>query len=94
MMPVEVEPGSCYLAAATPIRGDARAMRLTARVGAASSWDEAAGAPHSVAVGFCAGTQQIVQLGVHLRGPTAWWLLAVWRLGGAVAGAPSIGGRP
>src|SRR5262249_36227504 len=54
-VPVELTPGQCYLAAAALIRGDARAIRLSTRVGDRAHHDDVTDRPESAALAFCAG---------------------------------------
>lgn len=82
-VPIEVEPGRCYLAAMALIRGDARAMRLSARVGDRAPHDDVIDKPESASIAFCAEVETSVLLDVDARGNSAWWALAVWPMGSA-----------
>ena len=81
-MGVEIEPGRCYLAALGVVRGEARFIRLSARLGDRVARDEAQGRD-GVALAFCAEDEATATLEVDARGNGAWWALEVWPLGGA-----------
>jgi hypothetical protein len=81
ILPVDVEPGRCYVAALALMRGEASAGRLTARVGGRSHYDDATDAVRSAAVSFCAQDEELAQLQVELRARAAWWLLTLWAVG-------------
>jgi hypothetical protein len=82
IVPVAVEPGSCYLAAVALRRGQASATRLSASLGDRTVVDQATAWPHAAAVSFCAGDAAEVPLVVELRSTLAWWQLDLWRLAG------------
>jgi hypothetical protein len=82
LLPVRIEPGACYLAAAAPDRGRVTAARLTAEVGSRSVRDQSTKAPHGVAVSFCAGRAQQAQLQLDVRAGFTWWTLLLWRVAG------------
>ncbi len=82
-VPIPVEPGRCYLAAVALIRGDARAIRMTATLGARTPHDEALERPEGAAIAFCAGTERSAMIDVDVRGNAPWWVLSVWSMGRA-----------
>ncbi|MFO0762397.1 MAG: hypothetical protein U0359_38515 [Byssovorax sp.] len=79
-VPVEVEPGRCYLAAVALIRGEAKVIRFSAHVGDRTSRD-ALERPEGAAVAFCAEAERSALFEVDLRGGAPWWVLALWPLG-------------
>lgn len=81
-MGVEVEPGRCYLAALGVVRGEARFVRLSARLGDHVARDEAQGRD-GVALAFCAEDEATATIDVDARGNGVWWALEVWSLGSA-----------
>jgi len=82
-VPVELEPGSCYLAAMAQVGGTAaRASRLAATVGGVTVRDDVNEAPHAAAVSFCAGSHRRARLQADLRARGGWWHLALWRAAG------------
>lgn len=83
-VPVAVEPSSCYLAALALTRGTASGLRLTTVVGASRRHDDATGGQPAAAVSFCTGARdRLATLQMDVRSDTAWWGLALWRVGGA-----------
>lgn len=82
-VPLPVEPGRCYLAAVALIRGEARAIRLSATLGDRTPHDEALERPEGAAIAFCAGTARAAVIDVDVRGNAPWWALSVWSMGGA-----------
>ena len=82
-VPVELVPGTCYLASVALIRGDVRGLRLTARVGDRAPHDEVVEHAESASVAFCADEAGSALLDVETRGNAPWWALAVWAMGPA-----------
>lgn len=82
-VPIAVEPRRCYLAAMAIVRGEARSVRLGARLGDSGPRDESTGSdrPEGAAIAFCTTIERSVVLDVEARGTTPWWVLAVWPLG-------------
>ena len=80
-IPVEIEPGACYLAAVAMIRGESRGVRLAAEVGDRAAHDEVSDRPDSAAVAFCSESERHALLDVATRGNSLWWALSVWHLG-------------
>jgi len=80
-VPIEVEPGHCYLAALGVIRGEPRALRLLARIGDETPHDDVVERPEGAAVAFCADTEDRALVAVDARGNSPWWALAVWEMG-------------
>ncbi|MBI4704760.1 MAG: hypothetical protein HY744_26960 [Deltaproteobacteria bacterium] len=78
LVPVDVEPGACYLAALGLSRGEARAMRLAARVAGRSYHDETTEPPFGAALSFCAGSARLALLSAEVRAAGAWWTLVLW----------------
>jgi hypothetical protein len=78
---VPTEPGRCYLAALGVVRGEARALRLAARLGERFPHDEVSDRPEGAAIAFCSETTDAVALDVEARGSTPWWTLVVWPAG-------------
>jgi hypothetical protein len=82
ILPVELEPGRCYLAAAAPLQGSVKLLALTAST---------AGVPASLAhvddtevgavVTFCAGTAPRGRLEVEVHGASPIWIAGLWALG-------------
>lgn len=77
LVPVALEPGRCYFAAASVLRGDARVLRLGVEIGDRALRDDGPRSD-SVGVAFCAEAEERAALRVAARGASAWWALAVW----------------
>lgn len=83
VLPVQIEPNACYLSAFSLARGVANAGRLTAIVGHQVLYDDASDLTRSSAVTFCAGPHDThARLLVDVRSRDAWWVTALWRIGG------------
>ncbi len=79
-MSLPVEPGSCYIAAATLLRGSSRGMRLLARAEARATFEEVPPAESSASVMFCSDTSSHAELTLDVPGASIGWVLAVWQL--------------
>ncbi len=82
VVPIRLEPGACYLAALAPVNPPVKAVRLGARIGLRFIYDDATESPFSAAVSFCSESSRHGQLQVNFGSRSAWWVLAVWHLGG------------
>lgn len=87
-IPIAVTPGACYVAAASMVRGDARAMRLSAKVGPRSIRDDVIERPEGAAIAFCAGADRRAVVNVEVRGNTPWWAFALFHAGATGMVAP------
>jgi hypothetical protein len=82
-IPLEVEPGHCYLAALALVRGEAHALRLTGILGDRALRDDAVDHAESASVTFCAEHETVARLDADVRATSAFWALAVWPMGAA-----------
>jgi hypothetical protein len=80
LMAVEVEPGGCYLFGAAVSRGEARALSVSARVGALQSTD-VSGEREGAMVAFCASHFRVAQLQVEAIGRNSGWMAALFKTG-------------
>ena len=80
-IPIEVQPGRCYLAALAMARGDARMLRLSVAMGDHTARDDNAKQPEAVSASFCADEETTARLDVDARGGSVFWALAVWPMG-------------
>ena len=87
LVPVEIEPGGCYVAVAAVTQGHARGVGLRALVGARQSSDERGINDEAGAVAFCAREQSRAKLEVEARGTALSWGLALFRIDGGIWGA-------
>lgn len=77
-VPVPVEPGRCYFAAAALVRGERRALRLFAEIGDRAARDDAGERSEGAGVAFCSDVEESAVLRVAARGSAPVWVLAVW----------------
>jgi hypothetical protein len=79
LLPIEVEPGACYLAALAAIRGEPAGMAIAVQAGNHRSEDNPGPGGTGTAVAFCAGREQRASIDVEARGVGLVWLLGVWQ---------------
>ncbi len=85
-VPVELDPGSCYLAVAAATRGDLRYMTLAAHVDGRTALDSNAGWIDGTVVAFCAEKEPRAALEVDARGLAVGWVLSLWKVGSVTLG--------
>jgi hypothetical protein len=85
-MPVEVEPGACYLALVVELRGIAQTLSLAARAGAREAQSRAPLDAPGTALSFCAGSASRALIEVEARGFSLVWMSALWQTGRARLG--------
>ncbi|AUX45542.1 hypothetical protein SOCE26_070360 [Sorangium cellulosum] len=78
LVPVQVEPGRCYFAAAAAARGELRGLRLTAEIGDRAARDDAGERGEGAGVAFCSEIEESAAVRVSARGSAPVWVLAVW----------------
>ncbi|WP_437605940.1 hypothetical protein WMF20_33395 [Sorangium sp. So ce834] len=78
LVPVEVEPGRCYFAAAALARGEMRALRISVELGDRAARDDAGEGGEGAGVAFCSEIEESAALRVSARGGSPVWVLAVW----------------
>ncbi|XYH94268.1 hypothetical protein ACMHYB_41500 [Sorangium sp. So ce1128] len=78
LVPVQVEPGRCYFAAAALVRGELRALRLSVELGDHAGRDDAGDSSEGAGVAFCSELEESAALRVGARGSSPVWVLAVW----------------
>jgi hypothetical protein len=79
-MSLPVEPGRCYVAAVTLLRGSSRGMRLIASASARAAFEEVPPTEDGASVVFCANRSR-ADLTLDLPGASVGWLLSVWTSG-------------
>lgn len=77
-VPLWLDPGRCYLGAVGVVRGDARGLRLSARVDDRTLRDDGGDRSEGVALPLCPDRDGRVMLQVDARARSAWWVLQVW----------------
>lgn len=85
-IPVEVEPGACYVAAVGVTRGEARVLTLSVRAAERTRFDSNGGLLDGTAVAFCATDTTQATLEVEARGGSVAWVLSTWRVGAVALG--------
>lgn len=83
-VPLEIEPGACYVAVAALERGHARGLGVRVSVGARESVDERGTNDDASVVAFCAGELDRARVEVEARGSGVSWGLAVFRVASRV----------
>ncbi len=81
LLPVEVEPGACYLVAVAAIRGEPAGIAIAAEAGNQRSEDNPGPGGTGTAIAFCAGQEQHALIDVEARGVGMVWLLGMWQTG-------------
>jgi hypothetical protein len=80
-MPVEVEPGACYLAVVIELRGTAQTLALAAQSGPYEAQSRAPLDAPGTALSFCAGASPRALIEVEARGVSLVWMTALWQTG-------------
>jgi hypothetical protein len=81
VLPIELEPGRCYLAAVALLQGSIKLLALNASSGGAASVAHVDSTDTAAAVTFCAGTVQRGRLDVEAHGASPIWIAGLWPLG-------------
>jgi hypothetical protein len=79
-VPVDVEPGACYVGVVALEHGHTRGLGLRAMIGARYAADERGTTDDAALVSFCAHDRERAHLEVDARGAGVAWALAVFRL--------------
>jgi hypothetical protein len=88
-VPLSIEPGACYVAVATLVKEQARAIGLRVHIGATDAGDDRGIDDDGAAVAFCAGDATHATALVEARGtPLLGWGMALYRLQSGMWGAP------
>jgi hypothetical protein len=80
-LPVEVEPGACYLAGVTAVRGEPLGIALAVSSGLHRGQNHAGSEARGTALAFCAGGEERALIEVEARGSGIIWILALWETG-------------
>jgi hypothetical protein len=81
VLPVELEPGRCYLAAVALLQGSIKLLALNASAGGAASLAHVDSTDTAAVVTFCAGTVQRGRLDVEVHGASPIWIAGLWPVG-------------
>jgi hypothetical protein len=79
-VPLDVEPGGCYVAVVAIDHGHTRGVGLRVVVGARTASDDRGSGDESALVSFCAGDQSHARAEVEARGMGIGWGLALFRV--------------
>jgi hypothetical protein len=85
-MPVEVEPGACYLAVVVELRGAAQTLSLAAKAGAEEAQSRSPLDAPGTALSFCVGGAANALVEVEARGLSLVWMSALWQTGRTLLG--------
>jgi hypothetical protein len=77
-LPVEVEPGQCYLAMAAPIQGEAKLLSFNTEAGIRRTRAHTDEPDAALVSSFCAGAVDRAKLEVEAHGIDLVWLSALW----------------
>jgi hypothetical protein len=77
-LPIEVEPGRCYLAVAAPIQGEMKLMALNAEAGTRRTRAHTDESDVALVASFCVGAVDRAKLEVEAHGIDIVWLAALW----------------
>ena len=80
-VPIEVEPGACYLAAVAPIRGESSGLAMAVSLGAQHGQNHGGPEGAGTSLAFCSHSVESALVEVEARGVGLVWLLGVWQTG-------------
>jgi hypothetical protein len=81
VLPIEVEPGACYLAAVAPIRGESSGVGLAAVLGRQHVQNHGGPEGAGTTLAFCSEGDERALFEIETRGVGLVWLFAVWQTG-------------
>jgi hypothetical protein len=79
VLPLEVEPNTCYVVSAGILRGLVKAFQLRLIMPGGQASASASNDRNSAALAFCSGMERGAQLQVEAFGASLAWLAAIWR---------------
>jgi hypothetical protein len=81
MLPVELEPGRCYIAAVALLQGSIKLLSLSASAGGPASLAHVDSTDTAAVVTFCAGTVERGRLDLEVHGASPIWIAGMWTVG-------------
>jgi hypothetical protein len=87
LMPISVEPGACYVAALTPVQGQAFALALGAVSAGVEAQNHRVQGSDGTLLSFCVKAAESAAIEVDTRGNNLTWLFALWQTGRVELGA-------
>jgi hypothetical protein len=88
MLPIEIEPGACYLVAVAAIRGVPRGIALAASTGSIAAQNQTAPDTGNTSIAFCSEGEELATVEVEARGNGLGFLVAGWQTGRLRLGEP------
>lgn len=79
ILPLQIEPNTCYVVATGVLRGLVKAFQLRLITPGAQASATASNERTSAALAFCSGMERGAQLQIEAFGASLAWLAAVWR---------------
>jgi len=89
LLPLSVEPGACYVVAASSIRGGATNLALGVESGTIRRENNSPSSNEGVALSFCNDGANVATLEMQASGAGLAWLLGVWQIARLPAGGGS-----
>ena len=86
MLPLEIEPDGCYVAAVASTRGVSAGVALSAELGLRQAQNHGGLDGFATALSFCARGDPMVRFNVEVRGEGGAWLFALFRAGRSAVG--------
>ncbi len=86
LLPLEVEPDGCYVAAVASTRGVSAGVALSAELGLRQAQNHGGLDGFATALSFCARGDPMVRFNVEVRGEGGAWLFALFRAGRSAVG--------
>jgi hypothetical protein len=86
-LPLEVEPGTCYVAAVGVVQGRAQGLSIAVQAGSQQAQNYANTDTGSTAVAFCSTDADRALVEIEGRGSVLAWVLAVWQAARVPIGA-------
>ena len=81
LLPLEVEPGRCYIAALAALRGTTAGLAVGLGSGTTRGQNRSTADQSDTSVSFCAGNERRITFEVEARGSGVAWLLSAWPAG-------------
>jgi hypothetical protein len=85
-VPIELEPGTCYLAALSALQGDVKLVGLSADAGSTHSRAHTDDADSAAVLAFCVGGEDEGLLEAEVHGNGVAWIAALWPVSKRVLG--------
>ncbi|GMV13061.1 MAG: hypothetical protein AMXMBFR56_12850 [Polyangiaceae bacterium] len=86
LLPLELEPDACYVAAVAAVRGQSAGVALSAELGRRQAQNHGGPDASGTTLAFCARGDASARLNVEVRGDGVAWLLGLFRAGRARVG--------